>query len=812
MNTQPKTNIATIRGAFLATSALSLCCAAPTHAQAQAASQAATDDGAAVASEIVVTARGRTERLLQTPVAATAVSGAQLTTQGINQTSELAALVPALTIDASGAGSGGTIALRGISTSASQAGFDQAVSIAVDGVQIGRAQVLHMGLFDLDQIEVLKGPQALFFGKNSPGGVISLRTAGPTAQLEGYVRGGYEFVGDEYKIESAISGPITESLGARLAVSYRNLDGYLRNNRKTPLTAAENPIFGPLDGGPSPAGHQRPGDKELIGRLTLAYAPAGGDFDATLKLSGGRFRSDGPNPSQVVNCGGAATPILVFGPTTVPDPNGDCKADFRYTASGFSDTKISRWPLAKNLPYAKIDSYLAALSMNYHLRDDLTLASTTGYFSLNSKNFDNYDATVYAQIGAAEQERYRSFSQELRMISDFEGPLNFILGGFYQHTNLFFFDASQIAPGADNGSVSGAANAGKYHSWERPGRTRGNTYSAFGQLRWDIVDTLELAGGVRYTREVKNSTIGHTYVNSSVAALLLPVGTNYSSKFEGSNWSPEATLTYKPTRDLTFYGGYRTGYKSGGFGLTTVLTRNTTAASLTYEPEKIKGFEIGAKGHVIDRLLTFNLSAYTYRYSDLQVSQFDGATLSFRVTNAGAARVKGVEVELESKPAEGLTLNANANYNSAKYLRFSTLCYNTQTVAQGCVGGSQNLAGERLNQAPLWTGGAGFDYVTPVANDWKFGVAGNVRLTSKYHTQASNDPRSDQGAYQTFDGSIRLTSPGERYNIALIGRNLSNEKYFNVTQSKPGSGTVFDQIMAVVQRGRQVELELTVRY
>ena len=230
--------------------------------------------------EIVVTARQRGESLIAVPVAVSSITAEALQSYGTTDVRDLVKLAPSLNIDRASSGAGGVLALRGIGTSPGQAGFDQAVSINIDGVQTGRARVLTQGLFDVAQVDVLKGPQALFFGKNSPAGVISIRSAAPTREFEGYARAGYEFGADEAVIEGAVSGPLSDAWAARLAVRYRDMNGWLRND-----AALTSSPFAPPDPGAPVRGVRKPGEKELIGRLTLAYAPADSDFDATLKFS-----------------------------------------------------------------------------------------------------------------------------------------------------------------------------------------------------------------------------------------------------------------------------------------------------------------------------------------------------------------------------------------------------------------------------------------------------------------------------------------------------------------------------------------------
>jgi outer membrane receptor protein involved in Fe transport len=762
--------------------------------------------------DIVVTARQRGETLISVPVAVTAVSGESLARIGSTDVRDISRFAPTLSLDRSVSANGGIIALRGVSTSANQAGFEQAVSLNVDGVQTGRARILSQGLFDIDQVEVLKGPQALFFGKNSPAGVVSIKSAGPTPQLAAYVRSSYEFVGDEAVVEGAISGQVTDSLGARLAVRYRNLDGWLRN------TAGQfTPATFPFPNQPLPTlGVRRPGEKELIGRLTLAFAPAGSNFNATLKLSASDLKSDGPSAGfQAFSCGG----LSALTTNNRPDPFGDCKLDNKYSNSALPDGVADKWPYAKQDPYLEAKVYLSSLTANYQL-DDLTITSVTGYFGARSRSSDTFDATSFNQIGASERERYDAFSQELRLVSDFDGPLNLTLGAFYQDADLRFFNGSKIA--ALGPDPTPGPNQGKYHTWERPGYTFGKTYSGFGQLRWDITDHFELAGGARYTRETKNSALMHDYVHPPLnGATFAPVGRVFADRFRGSNWSPEATFTWRPTDKVTAYIGYKTGYKSGGYGLSSALTpASAPASAFAFGPETVKGFEGGLKAQLADRRLTVTSSIYSYEYSNLQVTAFNPATTSFTISNAASARVKGIELQANARPIQDLSIYGAMGYNHARYGDFVTTCYTGQNAALGCnvpVGASfaQSQAGKQLARAPDWVFSGGFDYDAALPGDLRLGFNGNARYSSSYNILDNLNPNGVQDKFWLLDGGIRIHREDSRWQIGLIGRNLTNKYYAVVGAEKPGSPSIAGQpgqVAATPNRGRQIQLELTFRY
>ena len=432
---------ATLANALLASSVA--CALGSVPVAAQEASKAAASSDAPL-EEVIVTARQREESLLEAPVAVTAIGAEQLATFGARDARDLARTVPSLAIDRSSSGGGGVIVLRGIGSSPANAGFDQAVAVSVDGVQTGRARIIDFGMLDLKQVEVMKGPQALFFGKNSPAGVINMTSASPTSEFEGYVRAGFEFEADEYITEGVVSGPLTDSLSGRVALRYSEMDGWLRN---TAGQLNSSPFAGPNNLPQAPA-TTRPGDENFLGRLSLALSPEGSPFNAVLKLAGMKHKDDGPSAGQeVIHCGAYATPVVVYAgvPAVAVDPFGDCKLDGRYSNGGLPNGYANNWPIAEQFPYTDTQMVLGSLAVNYD-GDRFGIASITGYFDSDTEYFDNYDGTVYMAYDAAEQEKYESLSQEVRLLSKFDSPLNFMVGAFYQDTTLDFTNTVLIAP------------------------------------------------------------------------------------------------------------------------------------------------------------------------------------------------------------------------------------------------------------------------------------------------------------------------------------------------------------------------------
>jgi iron complex outermembrane receptor protein len=758
--------------------------------------------------DIVVTARQQSESLIRVPVAVTAVTGVELARTNATDLVKIAQLAPQVTVARSASGGGASFVIRGIGSQPQEPNLDQTVAINVDGVLVNRGRVATLGLFDLQQVEVLKGPQALFFGKNSPAGVISLVSALPTDTFTASGRVGYEFEAREKYAEAVVSGPLSDTLKARLAARYSHMDGWMINLAK-PMPNPWAPAF-PL---PGAWADRVPGGTSLAGRLTLQWNPID-RFDATLRVFGATQEDNDFSGGQQVRC---------TAPTTAPsasgriDPTGDCKFDQFFSKSALPAGLAAAMPLANGgVPYTDAGAILAGLTLNYRLSDALTLTSITGLLHLRSKGFAEYTGASTGQVWSGGQEKTDTHSQELRLISDYGGAINFTLGAFYEHSYRYTF-----APQFINFRGQDPAT-GKYHTSERLARNWSDSYSAFGQLRWDIIDDLELAGGVRFTREEKRTSIGNVYVHANAVPAQAVVGTFIPLSLTSSNWSPEATLTWHPTEEQTLYAAYKTGYKSGGFANPSTFSRifQNSPSLLQLANETAKGGEIGYKARLFGRAVRFEAAVYSYDFDNLVVSSYDVPSATFQVRNAAKARTRGIEASLNWRAAPGLNLTAAGGYNRAKYINFpGAPCYLGQTAAEGCIatpqpgGGTanaQNFAGRTLHRAPEWVVNLGATYDTALSSGLRMGLAGDASYTSSYWAQENLAPASIQDAFWRLGASVRVYTPDEKWELSLIGRNLTNEYYLTQGSDQPG-GTK-GAITSVGPRPREIAVQLGFRF
>jgi outer membrane receptor protein involved in Fe transport len=775
------------------------------------AQDATASAGAAPAQleEIVVSARKTSETLNRVPVAVSAVTAQTLTRYNLTDLQGIATRIPAVTFEKTAGNAGGALTIRGLGSGGVDAGQEQTVAVNIDGVQVSRGQIIQQSVFDLAQVDVLKGPQALFFGKNSPGGVISLRSQGPTDHLTGYLKGGYEFNAAEKTVEGAISGPITDTLGARLAVRGSWMRGWMKND----ATSMPNPFAGTpgLSNVLPGAAERYNGSSEVLGRATVVFKPTS-ELSLTLRGFGSHVKDNGTQAGvEITRCAMGSSSSFTPAPGfSLPDPSGDCVANGHQSLGALPTLEAStESDFRDGKPYGEYTSALGSLNTEYK-GSWFTATSVTGYMWYNQKTLTNANNTVYPYGGTVFQsDIFRQFSQEVRLASNFEFPVNFTVGAYYESTSASAPNKAIIAP------LPVDPLTGRLVSFERVFRSTGKTYSAFGQLRWNVNDQIELAGGARWTSEKKTGTIGNVYVHP----ILVPTGIFrqvglINDKFSDSNISPEATLSWHPIRNSTVYVAYKTGYKSGGYGAPSVVSPNfVTAADDRYQSEKIKGGEAGFKLEILNNTLRLTGAIYSYKLSNLQVSNFLSNPPSQQTTNAGASRTKGAELELTWRAATALTLSGGAAYTHARYISFDdTLsCYGGQTAATGCKpNGLQNLSGAPLVRAPDWSLNGAFSYEHSLSDALKIQVDGSVRYTSSYFTAENDSPFSLQHGYASTDLAIRLSSQDDSRQLALIGKNLTNYRYKVFSLDNPIS--LGGDIESVVARGRVITVEATLRF
>lgn len=748
---------------------------------------------------IVVTARKRAEALQDVPAAITAFGAEQIERLKINGVDDLATFTPGLQSAEAAVSSGGSISLRGVGSGSSNYLGDQAVSINIDGMQVGTLNVRKTAQIDLAQIEVLRGPQALFFGKNSPGGVISFKSADPGWASEFVAEAGVEAVSGDTYYQAIASGPILRDLAVRLVGRFTDLQGYF-NLRTVP--SGGDPLVVP------PAVNKYPQGKEYFIRGTILFQPTD-IFKLNAKLS----------YTHTYNRGGSITSFQrIDCPNGMPQlqPNFPCVADrdiYRGSGPVGLVTLVPGAEPVDGLGYRRNTQWLGTIQADLSVAPNVVATWVGGYYDFDEVNA--HDASIGPRAVLLVPYlpfKMSQFTQEFRIASDWAAPLNFTLGAFYEHRNTY---------GAQDAVIAAFPPAPFAIGTEETFQTQ-EAASLFGQLLWDITPQLELSGGVRFTAEHKDLRFLRRGVD---------ISRNLKTrKLSFDNLSPEATLSYHATGDLLIFASYKRGFKSGGFdgGFTNGAIAAAAPGTFanTYNEEIVSGVEGGLKYGTSS--LKFNLTAYRYDYKDLQVGAFDAATISFKVLNAAAARIQGVEADVNWRtPLDGLSLRGSAAFNDAKFREFLSGCYLGQTPALGCdraphpVTGafqSQDMAGRQINNAPRLVATGGFLYEAKITDGVGAELSFDASYSSKYSANLRQSPQDLQNAFVKLNASLRLFSINDSWQLSVVGRNLTNKFTFSasgpVTLTGSGSGTNASRLgdeSGFVSKGREFFLTLTIR-
>jgi len=427
------------------------------------------------------------------------------------------------------------------------------------------------------------------------------------------------------------------------------------------------------------------------------------------------------------------------------------------------------------------------------------------------------------------------FTQELRLTSDYAGSLNFMLGAFYQDGELKYLNRLPAnAAFADLGRGSLPPALYFYDN-----KVDSSTYSVFGQILWDITPDLELGVGTRWTSEDREHKI--TDLLPTLAGEPGAVVPFANPSIGDDNWSPEVSLTWTPSYDLTIYGNIKQAWKSGSFDVGAAWEEGD---DLSFGDERVRGGELGLKSLWLDGSLAFNAAAYYYEYKDMQVTASQPFTeegkIGVRTTNAASSDIYGIDSEISYSPdaLEGLTLSGGLNWNHAEYDEFpNSNCYNAQLWDEGCnvdlngdgIGDAQDLSNDELLRAPEWMADFTIQYQTAVFNDMTLMLGSNTSYSDDYSATSTNIPSGYQDSYVKTSATVSLSGPKDQWKVELIGDNLTDEivygncnpaGYTNTlllggTPAFAGTGTVNGGLAGKAEnacyadRGRSVWVRLT---
>lgn len=677
------------------------------------------------ADDIIVTAQKRDQRVQDVPIAITVVSGEALVRSGAKNLTELQGLAPGIYVSGNSGYGGSPISIRGTAGSNTIL-LDDPVAVYVNGVYQSSGAFSGTSLVDIGSIEVVRGPQGTLQGRNATAGAVLIRTPDPTSKVSGYLRGSLALP-LEGRAEGAISGPITSTLGARVAVGWFDERGWARNT-------FDNSLIG--------------GGRGFTARGTLRWRPTTA-LDLRL-IVGHTFTRSEPalarwaqtpvNPSPT-------GPLILPGTATPTQPLPQAQID-----SILGDNKV-----ALNRPtFSRITDDSIVLNASYDL-GGVDLISVTGYDKIGT--FGRADSDGLART---DREGFNSgdlpskvFSQELRLQSNGHGLFDWIIGGYYssaiQDMDFFIYNLQLSVP--DRRTTRFLAHQD----------TR--SYAGFADGTFHVTPQIAVIGGIRYTRETKRFMFDRTVFNYDTGAALAPLFQYRPAQAAFENVSYRAKVTYQPTHNILFYASYSTGFKSGGF--------NAFGTDPAFNPEKLNSAEGGIKADLWDRRLSFALAVYSNRYDDLQV-RVGVPSGGIAITNAANSKIDGFELEATLRPAPEFTFTGNVAYTNA---RFSSFPSARNLLDQGPF----DATGNKLPRTPEWQFYLQGSYAPRLSST----VNGLFEASFRYRSRIFLY-QTDQTAYTVQGAPVGelglragLTFVPQQLSITAFATNLNNGRSVN---------------------------------
>ena len=721
--------------------------AAPAQAQSVVeetaeATPAADDD------VIIVTARRREERLVDVPVAVSAISGEELAQRGALDITDVGQTVPNVTLEASRATNSTLSAfIRGIGQQDPVSGFEQGVGIYLDDVYLNRPQAAVLDIYDVERIEVLRGPQGTLYGRNTIGGAVKYVTRRLPQDASVKVRATYGTYDQAEGVITA-SAPISDlvRVGGSLARLSR---GGFGDNLTTGLENYNKDIW--------------------AGRLSLEM---GGYGEPAFIRVQGDYTKDKSNPRG----GHRLIPGLVSGAPVLDN---------------VFDTRG-----ALNDPEQEVESYGLSLHAEAELSDALTLRSISAWRKDDSYSPIDFDALPAVDLDVPGAYFNEQVSQEFQLLWDDGGAFSGLLGFYYLDAKAdTLFDVRIFTTFAGLTAYTQA-------------NVDTETFAIFGDFTYDLTDQFSLSVGGRYTWDERSAEIlrqnylgGGSPVFGGAGVPFGGASTDFNGSREFKKFTPRASLSFMPTPDHNIYASYSKGFKGGGFDPRGVGVNAPAAIAgsptdeevtdfLSFAPEEVDSYEIGYKGNL--GILNIAAAAFYADYTDVQIPgsvacEVGGLpTFCGIVSNAGKATFKGLELEANARFAGGFGLAGSLGYIDAQYDEYITNIANVPT----------DVADFRVVQnTPELTGSLTASYDTAIgAGDLYLGAT--VSYRSKTSQFEIPNPYLDQGGYALLDASAVYTAPGGRWKIGIYGKNLFDKEYktsgYTFVATDPVTGEIVD--------------------
>ncbi len=721
--------------------AFTVLAAAPLPALAQAAADQSSD-------VVIVTAQKRAQDIQEVPVAVTAIGGEALQSLGVTDVLDLNALAPSLQVKTDDNAANPKIFIRGIGLNDFNPNTASAVAIYSDGVYIG-SPLAQMGqFFDLDRVEVLRGPQGTLYGRNTTGGAINLISRKPGKEFEANAYAEYgSFNG--FTGEAGVGGPIGgETLAYRISGVYVTNDGYALNR----LT-----------------GNRGNNADRGSARAQLAWTPSA-TFDALFQVRYGRSNGGSIwayNRSLLPQTAGAT------------GPDGFCAPGF-YTSgnctdlAGYANTSTNLYQGDYHLEGKdEVETYGASATLTWDL-GGMSLVSVTGYDHADRDDVEDTDAGPTDIITARYRAKQWAASQELRLQSNGDNRLDWVAGIYLARDDLdtnSFYDVFRVANSGDP-NVDAPQGIGVF-GW--PFTQETDSYAIFGQADYEFTDRLTATIGLRYSADDKSFHYDSTYA-SNVGDPTFNIFPTIDDSKTFDSVSGRLGLQYAVNDDVNVYASYNRGYKSGGFfgGQTT-----DPAAVAPYDDEIVNAYEAGLKSELFGKLLTANFAAFFYDYEDLQVYTLvvdPNTNLTVQnFTNASNAEVSGLEVELASTPIDGLNLSLGASFLDASYADFNSA--------------GDDYSGNTLPNAPEVSLNGTARYAWPLFGGDASAQA-DVSYRSKVYYDTRNVERLSDGERTFVNLRFGWKPSSRQWEFGVFGRNVFDET--NIGDIIPIEGLGFD--------------------
>lgn len=690
---------------------------------------AQTDDDSAprVFDAITVTAQKVEENSQDVPISISTFTGDALNEVGVSGTDDLGNLIPGLELGrTNGEGSQLIVFLRGSGLNDYNSNNAGPVALYADDVYISSPALTPFQFFDIERLEVLKGPQGTLYGRNTTGGAIKAVSNKPTDEFELSARAMIgEFESSE--LEVAISGPITDTVKARFAAQKSDSDGYGTNS---------------LDGSSTN------GYDIFSWRSTVDVEP-NDEFRLRINLHGATNTSESASPN-----------FLPY-----PEGTGSIIEGLGYFGTG--DPFIGEYePIDDN----DLESVGAYVDMEWQL-GDLTLTSVTAYDELDNFNVDHTDAAPLQVLDFRFGVDSETFTQELRLAGNSD-KLNWLAGAYYlteeltQDQTVDILRVLRDFP-VEEGGTGGFPDPDNFVVFVRNENIQEtDTYAVFGQVDYALSDQLTLTVGGRYTSEEKKFDAS-AQIEEPLLGDPIPLYDEPDLSIEDDAFSWKIGLDYQVSEDMLLYASAARGFKSGGFnGGFIALEEDPVAALDPIDPEFVTAYELGVKSEWLDNLLRVNGAVFLNETTDLQVFTLSLASdpPTLLLENAADAKVFGAELDLTAYPTDGLLLNLSAAYLDSELENYTT-------------DAGADLSGNQLTFTPEWS-------VSGLARyDHDLGSRGSVYAQTSFSYKddqffsTDNDPIVGQEAYTVVNARFGYETPDGRFGLAVFGKNITDETY-----------------------------------